>query len=130
MTLAARQRDVGQQVEHLARGWRRRAGRLEPVPPLGGWRDGRGGRVAVDASGTRRVVRARVRQALGVAVGQACLAGRDGCQARVWEGGEGGGWGAGRWPCQRGRAVRAQRTPQARQLVHWRKGAAVTPRGL
>lgn len=130
MALAACERDVGQEVEHLARGRRWRAGRFEPVSPLGGRRDGRRGCVPVDAARAGRVVRAGVRQALGVAVGHEGLAGGHGRQPRVREGGEGGGGGAGGRPHQRGGTMGAQRTPQAGQLVHGRQGAAVTPRGL
>ena len=98
------------------------------MPPFGRGRDGWRGRVPVDAARARRVVRARIRQALRVTMGDhMAVGGVDGCQARVGEGGERGGegeGGSGQW----GGAVRAP--PQAGQLVQRRQGAAVTSGGL
>lgn len=50
VAFAARQGDVGEQMQHFAgRGWGR-AGGLQPVTPLRGWGYGRGGRVPVEPS--------------------------------------------------------------------------------
>lgn len=134
MAFAARQGDVGQQVQHFARRRWRGAGGLQPVAPLGRGSDGRGGRASVKPGRASQRHGEGVRQrAVAVHVGRVSGGHRGhGARAGVGEGCAGGRRRGvnGRGTGERRGAVGSQRGPQVCELIGGQQGAAVPPRGL
>jgi len=135
VAFAARQGDVGKEMQHFARRRRRSAGGFQLMAPLGGRSYGRRGRVPVEPGRAGKGHRERIREgAFAVAVRRQCLGrGRRRHRARAGmrEGSAGrgrGGVDGGRTGERRG-AVRAEWSPKAGELV-CRQRATVPPRGL